>query len=81
MRRSSGFWAVARGEALQIDSIFRVRHAFVEFGGRRSLSEWLFTSDLHGQTSLYEFFGYFGLFCSTILVMRVLISILRDGLN
>ena len=34
-----------------------------------------------GKTSLYEFFGYFGLFCSTILVMRVLISILRDGLN
>jgi ubiquinone biosynthesis protein len=34
-----------------------------------------------GQTTLYEFFGYFGLFCSTILVMRVLISILRDGLN
>ncbi len=37
--------------------------------------------DFTGQTSLYEFFGYFGLFCSTVLVMRVLISILRDGLN
>jgi len=34
-----------------------------------------------GQTSLYEFFGYFGLFCSTVLVMRVLIAIFRDGLN
>ena len=34
-----------------------------------------------GQTSLYEFFGYFGLFCSTVLVMRVLVAILRDGLN
>ncbi len=32
-----------------------------------------------GQTSLYEFFGYFGLFCSTVLVMRVLVAILRDG--
>ena len=33
------------------------------------------------KTSLYEFFGYFGLFCSTVLVMRVLVAILRDGLN
>ncbi len=32
-----------------------------------------------GQTSLYQFFGYFGLFCSTALVMRVLVAILRDG--
>jgi ubiquinone biosynthesis protein len=37
--------------------------------------------DFTGQTSLYEFFGYFGLFCSSILIMRVLISIFRDGLN
>jgi ubiquinone biosynthesis protein len=34
-----------------------------------------------GTTSLYEFFGYFGLFCSTVLVMRVLVAILRDGVN
>jgi ubiquinone biosynthesis protein len=37
--------------------------------------------DFTGQTSLYEFFGYFGLFCSSILIMRVLISVFRDGLN
>ena len=37
--------------------------------------------DFAGQTSLYEFFGYFGLFCSTVLVMRVLVAILRDGVN
>jgi ubiquinone biosynthesis protein len=34
-----------------------------------------------GDTSLYEFFGYFGLFCSTVLVLRVLVAVLRDGLN
>ena len=34
-----------------------------------------------GSTSLYEFFGYFGLFCSAVLVMRVLVAILREGLN
>jgi ubiquinone biosynthesis protein len=34
-----------------------------------------------GTTSLYEFFGYFGLFCSTVLVLRVLVAVLRDGLN
>jgi ubiquinone biosynthesis protein len=34
-----------------------------------------------GKTSLYEFFGYFGLFCSTVLIMRVLVAIFRDGLN
>jgi ubiquinone biosynthesis protein len=34
-----------------------------------------------GKTSLYEFFGYFGLFCSTVLVLRVLVAVLRDGLN
>ena len=37
--------------------------------------------DFAGQTTLYEFFGYFALFCSTVLVMRVLVAILRDGLN
>jgi ubiquinone biosynthesis protein len=37
--------------------------------------------EFSGQTSLYEFLGYFGLFCATVLVMRVLVAILRDGLN
>ena len=32
-----------------------------------------------GQTTLYEFFGYFGLFCSTVLIMRVLVVIFREG--
>ena len=34
-----------------------------------------------GTTSLYEFFGYFGLFCGTVLVLRVLVAILHDGVN
>lgn len=34
-----------------------------------------------GGTSLYQFFGYFGLFCSSVLIMRVLVAIFRDGLN
>jgi ubiquinone biosynthesis protein len=34
-----------------------------------------------GTTSLYEFFGYFGLFCSTVLVLRVLVAVLHDGVN
>ena len=34
-----------------------------------------------GTTNLYEFFGYFGLFCSTVLVLRVLVAILHDGVN
>jgi ubiquinone biosynthesis protein len=34
-----------------------------------------------GDTSLYQFFGYFGLFCSGILIMRVLIAIFRERLN
>jgi hypothetical protein len=34
-----------------------------------------------GTTSLYQFFGYFGLFCSTVLVLRVLVAILHDGVN
>ena len=37
--------------------------------------------DFTGNTSLFQFFGYFGLFCSTVLVMRVLVAILHDGLN
>lgn len=34
-----------------------------------------------GTTSLYQFFGYFGLFCSAVLVLRVLVAILHDGVN
>jgi ubiquinone biosynthesis protein len=34
-----------------------------------------------GDTSLFQFFGYFGLFCSTVLILRVIVAILRDGLN
>lgn len=34
-----------------------------------------------GETSLFRFFGYFGLFCSTVLLMRVLVAVLRDGTN
>ena len=37
--------------------------------------------DFTNKTSLYEFFVDFGLFCSTVLVMRVLVAVLRDGLN
>ena len=36
---------------------------------------------LTGTTSLYEFFGYFGLFCATVLILRVLVAVVRDGLN
>jgi ubiquinone biosynthesis protein len=34
-----------------------------------------------GDTSLFQVFGYFGLFCSTVLAMRVLVAVLRDRLN
>ena len=34
-----------------------------------------------GDTSLYTFFGYFGLFCGTVLVLRVLVAVFNDGLN
>jgi ubiquinone biosynthesis protein len=34
-----------------------------------------------GDTSLFQFFGYFGLFCATVLILRVIVAILRDGLN
>jgi ubiquinone biosynthesis protein len=33
------------------------------------------------RTSLFRVFGYFGLFCATVLAMRVIVAILRDGLN
>jgi ubiquinone biosynthesis protein len=34
-----------------------------------------------GNTSLFRVFGYFGLFCSTVLAMRVIVAVLRDRLN
>jgi ubiquinone biosynthesis protein len=34
-----------------------------------------------GDTSLFQFFGYFGLFCATVLILRVIVAVLRDGLN
>ena len=34
-----------------------------------------------GDTSLLRVFGYFGLFCATVLSMRVIVAVLRDGLN
>jgi ubiquinone biosynthesis protein len=34
-----------------------------------------------GDTSLFQVFGYFGLFCATVLILRVIVAILRDGLN
>jgi hypothetical protein len=30
---------------------------------------------------LFRFFGYFGLFCATVLIMRALVAVLRDGTN
>jgi ubiquinone biosynthesis protein len=34
-----------------------------------------------GSTTLFRVFGYFGLFCATVLAMRVIVAVLRDGLN
>jgi len=34
-----------------------------------------------GDTSLLRVLGYFGLFCATVLAMRVIVAVLRDGLN
>jgi ubiquinone biosynthesis protein len=34
-----------------------------------------------GDTSLFRVLGYFGLFCSTVLAMRVIVAVLRDGTN
>ena len=34
-----------------------------------------------GTTSLFQFFGYFGLFCATVLTLRVIVAVLHDGLN
>ena len=36
---------------------------------------------LTGDTSLFQFFGYFGLFCATVLLLRVLVGVVRDGLS
>jgi hypothetical protein len=36
---------------------------------------------LTGTTTLYQFFGYFGLFCATVLILRVLVAVVRDGIN
>ncbi|CAN5247759.1 AarF/UbiB family protein [soil metagenome] len=36
---------------------------------------------LTNATSLFQFFGYIGLFLSTVLILRVLVTVLRDGLN
>ncbi|HWC37228.1 MAG TPA: AarF/UbiB family protein [Acidimicrobiales bacterium] len=36
---------------------------------------------LTGDTSLFQFFGYFGLFCATVLILRVLVGVVRDGLS
>jgi ubiquinone biosynthesis protein len=49
------------------------------------MSVWLISirggPPLTGGTSLFEFFGYFGLFCATILILRVLVAVVRDGFN
>jgi ubiquinone biosynthesis protein len=34
-----------------------------------------------GDTTLFQFFGYFGLFCSSVLILRVIVAILHDRLN
>ena len=34
-----------------------------------------------GDTSLFQFFGCFGLFCARVLILRVIVAILHDGLN
>ena len=34
-----------------------------------------------GNTSLFQVFGYFGLFCATVLAMRVIVAVLRDRTN
>jgi ubiquinone biosynthesis protein len=34
-----------------------------------------------GETTLFQFFGYFGLFWCLVLVLRVVVAVMRDGLN
>ena len=36
---------------------------------------------LAGGTTLFHFFGYSVLFCSAVLIMRVIVAVLHDGLN
>ena len=36
---------------------------------------------VHRDTSLFQFFGYFGLFCATVLILRVIVAVLHDGVN
>ena len=31
--------------------------------------------------SLFQFFGYFGLFGASVLILRVIVAVLHDGLN
>jgi ubiquinone biosynthesis protein len=31
-----------------------------------------------GTTTLFQFFGYFGMFCATVLILRVLVAVLRE---
>jgi hypothetical protein len=42
---------------------------------------WLAGRLLGVSRSLFQFFGYFGLFCATVLILRVIVAILHDGLN
>jgi ubiquinone biosynthesis protein len=34
-----------------------------------------------GDTSLFQFFGYFGLFAASVLILRVIVAVMRDGLS
>ncbi len=34
-----------------------------------------------GETSLFQFFGYFGLFWCLVLILRVVVAVLHDGIN
>jgi hypothetical protein len=38
-------------------------------------------SGVHRYTSLFQFCGYFGLFCATVLILRALVAVLRDRIN
>jgi hypothetical protein len=35
--------------------------------------------EFSGDTTLLQVLGYFGLFCATVLAMRVIVATLRDG--
>jgi ubiquinone biosynthesis protein len=64
-----------------------VNRAVLAFLGRivGLLSVMLLTSTngprLTGDTSLFQFFGYFGLFCATVLLLRVPVGVVREGLS